>query len=94
MIRSRRFSGRGIEMEGMNYPMTRTEIQSLGPNFNHLLRCLRAGEEVIIFDSDTPVAKLVPASGERVFGEFVGKIRMADDFNAPLAGSDLAEWEK
>ena len=55
------------------------------------------GETVIIAKAGTPLAKLVPlASGSRrklVFGLMKGKIRIADDFAAPLPEAMLAGLE-
>ena len=55
------------------------------------------GETVIIAKAGTPLAKLVPlASGSKrklVFGLMKGKIRIADDFDAPLPDDILAAFE-
>ncbi len=55
------------------------------------------GETVIIAKAGTPLAKLVPlASAARrklVFGLMKGKIRIADDFDAPLPDDMLAAFE-
>jgi prevent-host-death family protein len=45
------------------------------------------GEDVILTDGGTPIAKIVPighARGPREFGSAKGLIHMADDFDAPL----------
>jgi hypothetical protein len=34
------------------------------------------------------------AESGRIFGEFEGTIKIRDDFAAPLAGDELAEWER
>ena len=77
--------------------MTTTDAKTLGPGFDSLLARLRLGEEVVILEGGAPVAKLVltaPRQSGRIFGEFEGKVRMSDDFTAPLEGADLADWEK
>ena len=55
------------------------------------------GDTVIIAKAGTPLAKLVPlASGTKrklVFGLMKGKIRIADDFDAPLPDDILAAFE-
>ena len=55
------------------------------------------GETVIIAKAGTPLAKLVPLAGaakrKLVFGLMKGKIRIADDFDAPLPDDILAAFE-
>ena len=53
--------------------------------FSKLLRRVEAGEEIVIARGGHPVAKLVPIlpTKPRVFGHYVGKIEIADDFDAP-----------
>jgi prevent-host-death family protein len=61
-----------------------------------LIRRVRAGEEVVIADAGTPVAKLVPIEPPktaRVLGGDEGKISIAPDAFEPLSGEDLAAWE-
>jgi len=46
-----------------------------------------AGEEIVIAKAGVPLAKLVPFSGpkkQRRHGGWEGKIRIAEDFDAPL----------
>lgn len=60
-----------------------------------LIRLVRAGQEVIIADAGTPVARLVPIEPprtERTLGADRGKIWAAPDAFDPLAGDDLAAW--
>ncbi|HEY0160386.1 MAG TPA: type II toxin-antitoxin system prevent-host-death family antitoxin [Thermoanaerobaculia bacterium] len=57
-----------------------------------LLDRVEAGEEVIIVRDGRPVARLVPlraASGAREPGRMRGKIRIGDDFDAPLGAGLL-----
>ena len=54
-----------------------------------LLAIVRRGEEVVIAQEDEPVARLIPIPSRkrqrpRRFGGYEGKIRMAEDFDAPL----------
>jgi prevent-host-death family protein len=61
-----------------------------------LLRRVRAGEEVVIADAGTPIARLVPidqAKGPRTLGTDRGKIWVAPDAFDPLSGDDLAAWD-
>jgi antitoxin (DNA-binding transcriptional repressor) of toxin-antitoxin stability system len=65
--------------------------------FEELLARARAGEEIVLDDQGGSVVKLGPASGPartRIFGEFAGKVKMADDFAAPMSENELAEWER
>ncbi|MEM9695422.1 MAG: type II toxin-antitoxin system prevent-host-death family antitoxin [Myxococcota bacterium] len=54
-----------------------------------------SGEEVIIARAGVPVARLMPLrrSGKRELGQWKGRVRMTDDFDAPLDGDDLSAWE-
>lgn len=58
-----------------------------------LVRQAALGEDVILTEGGTPVAKIVPithAQGPREFGSARGLIHMADDFDAPL--EDFREY--
>ena len=60
-----------------------------------LIRLACAGEEVIIADAGTLVARLVPIEPprtERSLGADRGKIWAAPDAFGPLTGGDLAAW--
>jgi prevent-host-death family protein len=61
-----------------------------------LVKRARAGEEIIIADAGTPVAKLVPfdrPSAPRVLGTDRGRVKMTEDAFSPLSEDDLALWE-
>ena len=65
-------------------------------HLSKLLEDVAKGEEVTIAKAGTPVARLVPASGgtpRRVPGFLRGKIRIADDFDAPLPDDIQAAFE-
>jgi prevent-host-death family protein len=60
-----------------------------------LLRRVRAGQEVIIADAGTPIAKLVPIESPKVartLGADRGKIGIAPDAFDPLTEEELALW--
>jgi prevent-host-death family protein len=52
------------------------------------------GEEVIIARAGEPVARIVAlhSSGRRKLGQWKGKVRMSDDFDAPLPDAELSAW--
>ncbi len=57
-----------------------------------LITPLKAGEEIVIVRNKTPLAKLVAPTQTltktRTFDKYKGKIKMSDDFDAPLSD----EW--
>src|SRR5260221_2684785 len=56
-------------------------------HFSRLLQRVAAGEDVTIARDGVPVARLVPIETTRIprkLGLYSGKIRMPDDFDAPL----------
>jgi len=76
------------EMAPFNIYEAKTQLSKL-------IRRVRAGQEVIIADAGTPVAKLVPIEQPktaRVLGGDRGKIWVAPDAFDPLAGEELAVW--
>jgi prevent-host-death family protein len=52
------------------------------------------GEEVVLARAGQPVARIVAlrSSGRRQLGQWKGKVRMSDDFDAPLPEAELAAW--
>lgn len=54
-----------------------------------------AGEDVVIARAGVPVVRLVPvaAQGKRKLGQWKGRVKLSDDFDAPLTGEELALWE-
>jgi prevent-host-death family protein len=73
----------------------RTTTVNLHAAKTHLSRLVdqaAAGEDVIIAKAGKPMVRLVPitAAARRTgFGTLKGKIRIADDFDAPLPGRVL-----
>jgi len=60
---------------------------------SQLVEQVEAGEEVVLARAGKPVAKIVAIRpARRRLGQWAGKVRMADDFDAPLAPEDLAAW--
>ena len=71
-------------------------IHEAKTHFSRLLQRVAAGEEVIIARAGVPVARLVavaPKQGKvRPLGMDEGRIRIADDFDAPLPDDLLKEF--
>lgn len=63
---------------------------------SELLRRVTAGEEVTITRSGEPVARIIPAQrrGRRVLGRDRGMFEVPDDFDAPLPGEVLEDFER
>lgn len=65
--------------------MIQVNIHDAKTNLSELLEAVARGEEVVIAKSGRPVAKLVPLPRlEKSPGRLKGKIRIAEDFDAPL----------
>ena len=65
--------------------------------FAELLDRARLGEEFVLTEGGIPIVRISPAgtgTGNRVFGEFAGKISMTDDFASPLPLQERADWER
>jgi len=77
-------------------------IEEAQKRLNELLSDVASGEEVVIYRDDVPLGRLVPVSessvttpepmtlSRRSFGHFAGRMKIADDFDAPL--EDFAEY--
>jgi len=52
------------------------------------------GEDVILARGGKPVARVVAirSSARRTLGQWRGRVRMSDDFDAPLPEAELAAW--
>ena len=61
---------------------------------SQLVEQVENGEEVVLARAGTPVARIVPLrrAEPRVLGRWRGRVRMADDFDAPLPDDELAAW--
>lgn len=67
--------------------MKPVNIHEAKTHLSRLVERAAAGEEIIIAKGGRPVARLVGLDRDpspRVFGTMRGKIRLADDFDAPL----------
>lgn len=71
-------------------------IHEAKTQFSKLVESAINGEETIIAKSGKPVAKLVPISKEkpkRRIGVLKGKIKIANDFDAPLPDDIMNSFE-
>lgn len=65
-------------------------------HLSELVERAAAGEEIIIAKAGTPLARLVPlaiAGGDRMPGRWAGKVKIADNFDAPLPADLLDAFE-
>lgn len=65
-------------------------------HFSKLIDSVTHGHTIVIAMAGKPVARLEPIRKEkkRHFGALKGKIKIANDFDAPLSDDLLAEFEK
>ena len=76
--------------------MHKVNIHEAKTQFSKLVESAMNGEETIIARSGKPVAKLVPITSEkpkRRLGVLKGKIKIAEDFDAPLSDDILETFE-
>ncbi len=75
--------------------MVTVGIHEAKTTLSKLIQKAHAGEEVVITNSGTPVAKLVSAisGGPRQLGRDVGRFDVPDDFNDPLPDDLLDAFE-
>jgi prevent-host-death family protein len=76
--------------------MQTVNIHEAKTQFSRLVDAAAGGEEIIIAKAGKPAARLVPierAKVKRRFGGLKGKIRIADDFDAPLPDDVIAAFE-
>ena len=71
--------------------MRKVNVQEAKTHLSRLLADVERGEAIAIARAGRVVARLVPATtGNRVLGADAGRIRIADDFDAPLPAELLA----
>lgn len=76
--------------------MHSVNIHEAKTHFSKLIDAVLHGKEIVIAMAGKPVAKLGPIKKkpEIKFGVLKGKIRIADDFDAPLSDEFLSEFER
>ena len=70
--------------------MTQLDIAEAKFNLSKLLDLAIKGEEIVITQDDTPVAKISPVKRPLKRGSAKGKVWMSDDFGEPL--EDFQEY--
>jgi prevent-host-death family protein len=76
--------------------MTVVNVHEAKTHLSRILDRVSAGEEIVIAKAGRPIARLVPLKDQgiaRVPGTYAGKIRIADDFDAPLPDDTLEDFE-
>ena len=71
-------------------------IHEAKTNFSKLIDAVSQGEEIVIARAGKPAARLVPVEAQKPVrkpGALKGKIRIADDFDAPLPDDLQAAFE-
>ena len=72
----------------MDLKMRQVNIHEAKTHFSKLMREVQNGHEIIITKDNKPIAKLVSieqVTGKRKVGTAKGKVRISEDFDAPLA---------
>jgi prevent-host-death family protein len=76
--------------------MPTVNIHEAKTNFSRLVDAAASGEEIVIAKAGKPAARLVPIERVKVtrrFGGLKGKVRIAEDFDAPLPDDVIAAFE-
>jgi prevent-host-death family protein len=70
------------------------DLHEAKTTLSQLVEQVEAGEDVVLARAGTPVARIVPLrrAESRELGRWRGRVRMADDFVAPLPDDELAAW--
>lgn len=76
--------------------METINIHEAKTNLSRIVEEVAAGAEVVIAKAGKPMARLLPLESRRTpirFGVLKGKVKIADDFDAPLPDDLLAAFE-
>lgn len=76
--------------------MRKVNIHEAKTHLSRLVEDVAEGEEIVIARAGKPVARLVAAKKirkKRELGFLTGKLRIPDDFDAPLPDAVLADFE-
>jgi prevent-host-death family protein len=83
-------------MDGETKLTSVVDVHAAEAHLSRLVERAAAGEEIVITKAGKPVAKLVAleqAPRKRVLGTLAGRLRIPDDFDAPLPEEILREFE-
>ena len=72
-------------------------IHEAKTHLSRLLAQMESGEDIVIARAGVPVARLVPvarSAKERTLGTEVGRLIVADDFDAPMPDDLLDSFER
>ena len=75
--------------------MQTINIQQARTQFSRLIDAAAAGHEIVIAKAGKPAARLISLGREKAtrrFGGMKGKVRIADDFDAPLPKEIIAAF--
>jgi prevent-host-death family protein len=63
-------------------------------DLSRLVERALAGEDVVIARAGVPAVRLVPVqqTGKRRLGQWRGKVKLREDFDAPLPEGELKLW--
>lgn len=76
--------------------MQTVNIHEAKTNLSRLIEAVVEGDEVVIAKAGKPMVRIVPFAKQKTprrLGGLKGKIRIADDFDAPLPDELLAAFE-
>ena len=77
--------------------MQTVNIHAAKTHLSRLVDAAANGEEIVIARAGKPVARRVPRAGperkKRVLGTLAGKLKVSDDFDAPLPDDLMAMFE-
>jgi len=76
--------------------MTTINIHEAKTHLSRLVEEVAAGAEIIIAKAGKPIARLMPIAAsirKKHLGLLKGKIKVPDDFNAPLDDETLSTFE-
>ena len=74
--------------------MTTVSVHEAKTHLSRLLQRVADGEEILIANRGTVVARLSQPRRVPVLGADVGRFEVPDDFNAPLTEDELAGFER
>ena len=76
--------------------MPQVNLHEAKTHLSRLVEAAAKGEEIVIAKAGKPMARLVPlrpsVRKERMPGALKGRIRIADDFDAPMTAEELSAW--